>query len=249
MTEVPLNAACPCGSGKTYLRCCGHLDPRIWGEYALGRMDGKLTDERWAHVVAAEPRCEYAGEAMPPGILVRQLGDGYPWRAIADAVCERREARAALTKSGSGETQKTAWRETEIVDPGDRAEDVLQLVRNLYLHEAQPFYGRQLRSLESPHILRYSPGSYYRPHADSDQLNPDTRRWEKTLDRDISLLLYLDEDFSGGEVKFPNFDFQIRPRAGMLLMFPSDCRYLHGVLPVTRGIRHTVVSWCSLQPT
>lgn len=246
VSEVPFNAPCPCGSGRDYIRCCGHLDPRIWDEHALGRMPGKLSDPQWEHLVAKQPRCEYRGKLMPPGILLRELEEEQDWRTLANSVREQEKARPARTK-GTESVRKSIWRETEIVDPENSADQVLQLVRSLFRDVAEPFYGRTLRSLESPHILRYSVGSYYRPHADSDELNPDTGKWEKKLDRDLSLLLYLDDDYSGGEITFPNFDFRIRPRAGTLLIFPSDCRYLHGVLPVTEGVRHTVVSWCSLK--
>lgn len=211
-------------------------------------MPGNLTDPQWAHIVANEPRWEYRGESLPPGVLVKDLDNSYGWRALASSLRQRSDARAALTRDKDS-VRKSVWRETEIVDQGDDAEQVLQLVRILFRDEAEPFYGRKLRSLESPHILRYSVGSYYRPHADSDELNLDTSRWEKKLDRDLSLLLYLDDEYQGGEITFPNFDFQIRPRAGTLLMFPSDCRYLHGVMPVTEGIRHTIVSWCALKAT
>lgn len=203
-------------------------------------------DPQWSHLVASEPRCEYRGQQLPPGFLVKDLDETCGWQTVAKSVCIGSDARPART-TDKGTVRKSVWRETDIVDPGDNSDQVLQLVRILFRDEAEPFYGRRLRSLESPHILRYSVGSYYRPHADSDELNLDTGRWEKKLDRDISLLLYLDDDYSGGEIVFPNFAFRVRPRAGTLLMFPSDCRYLHGVLPVDAGIRHTIVSWCALE--
>jgi predicted 2-oxoglutarate/Fe(II)-dependent dioxygenase YbiX len=31
----------------------------------------------------------------------------------------------------------------------------------------------------------------------------------------------------------------------MLVYFPSDNRYLHTALPVTKGTRHAIVSWIS----
>jgi predicted 2-oxoglutarate/Fe(II)-dependent dioxygenase YbiX len=209
-------------------------------------MAGKLTDPQWAHFVANEPQCEYQGKRLPPGFLVKEIDDAYNWRPLASLLYTQSKVRQAETVDEDS-TRKSIWRETEIVDPENSADRLLELVRTLFRDEAEPFYGRSLRSLETPHVLRYSVGSYYRPHADSDKLNVDTQRWEKKIDRDLSLLLYLDDDYSGGEITFPNFDFKIRPNAGTLLMFPSDCRYLHGVLPVTDGIRHTIVSWCALK--
>lgn len=247
MDSSPLNAPCSCGSGRDYLHCCGHMDPSLWDEHAVGRMPGNLMDPQWARFVAKEPRCVYRGEALPPGIFAKDFGGELDWRSLAADVNRTAVVRDALT--GNKESaEKRVWRETEIVDPGANKETVLQLVRVLFRDQAEPFYGRKLRSLESPHILRYSVGSYYRPHADSDELNVETSRWEKKMDRDVSLLFYLDDDYTGGEITFPNFNFTFRPRSGTLLMFPSDCRYLHGVLPVTKGIRHTIVSWCAMEP-
>ena len=247
MAEPSLGAPCPCGSGLTYIRCCGYLDQRIWDESAPGRLSEKLTDPRWHHLVDAEPRCEFQGQLVPPGILALDLSDDRRWRDIARVVTGQKSAEEARVIAGRNELKKTAWRETQIVDQSGCADEVLAFVRAVYRELAEPFYQCSLRSIESPHILRYAVSSYYRPHADSDQFNPESHRWEKTLDRDLSLLVYLDDDYEGGELVFPNFDFELRPSAGLLLMFPSDFRYLHGVRPVSRGIRHAIVSWCALQ--
>jgi hypothetical protein len=67
--------------------------------------------------------------------------------------------------------------------------------------------------------------------------------WEKTLDRDLSVVYFLNDDFSGGELYFPELDFTVEPQAGKLICFPSDHNFIHGVRPVTAGHRYTVVTW------
>ncbi len=247
MTDTPLTSDCPCGSGKPYFRCCGYLDERHWTESAPGRLPGTFREERFKHAVANEPRCEFEEQDLPPGIMVKLLGENYDWQSVARAMLATAQAEEALVKERSGDTRLSSWRVTDIVDQGEHADTVTDIVKRAFRDEAEPFYGGKLKSLETPHILRYRVNSYYRPHADSDELNPDTRRWEKIHDRDLSLLIYLDDDYEGGELAFPNFDFRLRPRAGMLVIFPSDFRYLHGAMPVTRGVRHAVVSWCALK--
>lgn len=248
MPETPLKDSCPCGSGKPYFRCCGALDGRLWTEVAPGRLQGRFSDPELAPLVANQPSCSYNGKAMPPGMLIKDLDSSYDWQSLARALINTADDEEAKVKDQSGNTQTSAWRVTDIVDQGAHADNVTELVRRAYRDEAEPFYRRQLKSLETPHILRYRTDSYYRPHADSDQLNPDTHQWEKIHDRDLSLLIYLDDDYEGGELAFPNFDFKLRPHAGLLVIFPSDFRYLHGAMPVTRGIRHAIVSWCALKP-
>jgi predicted 2-oxoglutarate/Fe(II)-dependent dioxygenase YbiX len=58
-----------------------------------------------------------------------------------------------------------------------------------------------------------------------------------------SVVYFLNDDFSGGELFFPVLDLVIQPEAGTLVCFPSDHDYIHGVRPVTSGRRYTVVTW------
>lgn len=48
-------------------------------------------------------------------------------------------------------------------------------------------------------------------------------------------VLYLNDDFTGGELHFPKIDVTYRPERGSLIVFPSADEYLHGVLPVGPG--------------
>ena len=66
------------------------------------------------------------------------------------------------------------------------------------------------------------------------------------IDRDLSVLIYLNDDFEGGEVNFSNFGFDIKPSSGLLIAFPSDHRYLHAAQLVTSGVRYAIVSWAAI---
>ena len=59
----------------------------------------------------------------------------------------------------------------------------------------------------------------------------------------LSILGLLNDNYQGGE--FIMFDdYEIKLKAGDLLIFPSVFLYPHLVKPVTKGIRYTFVSWC-----
>jgi len=100
---------------------------------------------------------------------------------------------------------------------------------------------------EAPVILRYQPGGFFLAHADSCLLDPANNCWFKVKDRDLSLLIYLNEDFTGGGLNFVNFHYHFRPRAGDMLVFPSDNRYAHEAETVESGIRYVIVSWAALR--
>ena len=63
---------------------------------------------------------------------------------------------------------------------------------------------------------------------------------------EYSAVIYLNNDFEGGEVHFPNIDFLYKPKAGDAIFFPAnDLEYLHGVKSITDGQRFTMIFWHS----
>ncbi len=111
----------------------------------------------------------------------------------------------------------------------------------------EPFYHLQIDYWESPDILVYPPGGFYVPHNDAEDVAHDEERfiweWRRTLDRDISVVWYLNEDFDGGELVFPPFQLAIRPATGMVVTFPSTHEYAHTAKSVISGTRYAVVTW------
>lgn len=109
-----------------------------------------------------------------------------------------------------------------------------------------PFYAVRVRDREPPQVLHYGTGGHYIPHVDAETLFKDDSGldlWEKSLDRDLSVVYFLNDDFVGGELVFPGLDLVVPPRAGTLVCFPADHNYIHGVNPVTAGRRFTLVTW------
>lgn len=48
-------------------------------------------------------------------------------------------------------------------------------------------------------------------------------------------VLYYNDDYTEGEVFFPQHDLKLRPKPGSLLVFPGTDDYIHGVHPVGEG--------------
>jgi predicted 2-oxoglutarate/Fe(II)-dependent dioxygenase YbiX len=86
---------------------------------------------------------------------------------------------------------------------------------------------------EDYQMLKYSQGEEYKGHYDGGTL----------IGRSISCLCYLNGDFEGGELEFPNFHVKIKPEPGMLILFPSNYAYLHIAHPVTAGTKYSMVTW------
>lgn len=146
-------------------------------------------------------------------------------------------------------TVDKAVRDTQIVDMGDLYDPIIDLYRNIVKNIINPFYDIKIKDSEIPQVLRYEPGGHYNPHVDGQSLwrAPDGDIfWRKSTDRDLSTVIFLNDDFTGGDFVFPEFRLRIRPEPGLLICFPSTYEYLHGVEPVLTGTRYSIVNWMTV---
>jgi Rps23 Pro-64 3,4-dihydroxylase Tpa1-like proline 4-hydroxylase len=88
-------------------------------------------------------------------------------------------------------------------------------------------------SPEGFQLLKYEPGGYFKTHYDS----------YPAVKRCISVLIYLNDDYDGGEIEFVYFNAKIKPKAGSLILFPSNYPYRHIAHPVTNGTKYAIVTW------
>jgi predicted 2-oxoglutarate/Fe(II)-dependent dioxygenase YbiX len=68
------------------------------------------------------------------------------------------------------------------------------------------------------------------------------------MGRALSAICYLNDDYEGGEIEFPEFKVKIKPEAGMLILFPSNFAYKHTAYPVTKGTKYALVTWIHDRP-
>jgi len=103
--------------------------------------------------------------------------------------------------------------------------------------EIEDSYNLKLFQKKTAQIVVWREGDYQPPHADKENVNGSDHPYP---DNDIASLMYLNDDYRGGSIFFPNQKIQIKPEAGSAIFFPGDKYYLHGVSKVTRGQRFTI---------
>jgi len=116
--------------------------------------------------------------------------------------------------------------------------------------------GLPLANQEPTNVLHYLPGEEYRPHFDfitRSELNEAELR--ACGQRAVTVLVYLNDDYEGGETDFPQLGLRFRPRAGDALLFHSltpegepDSRTLHAGLPPARGEKWLYSKWIRQRP-
>ena len=104
-----------------------------------------------------------------------------------------------------------------------------------------------VRQGEALAILRYAPGQEFRPHLDSIAGAGNQRT--KTV------LVYLNDGFSGGATTFVRSGLSVTPRAGDAIMFDNvgpdgtpDPEAIHAGEPVIRGTKWLATRWIRARP-
>jgi len=82
-------------------------------------------------------------------------------------------------------------------------------------------------------INRYTETQFYNYHI--DVLKDVTKR------RILSMCLYVNDDYEGGEIEFPYFCH--KPKRGEIIVFPSIWLYPHRSRPVITGTKYSIVTW------
>ena len=59
----------------------------------------------------------------------------------------------------------------------------------------------------------------------------------------LSIIVYLNDDFEGGEIVFPQHDISIKPEAGLFIAFPGNVNYKHLVNSFSGNKRCTISLW------
>jgi hypothetical protein len=86
-------------------------------------------------------------------------------------------------------------------------------------------------------------GDSHIAHADNERRKHG--RWvpNHTPQRDYTGLAYLNDNFTGGELVFPDRDVVIIPKPGLLVGFPSNHKFVHAVPKVLSGKRYSLLVW------
>jgi hypothetical protein len=102
-----------------------------------------------------------------------------------------------------------------------------------------------------PALVRWLPGQYQHPHADKELHEGENRGKPNDFPYyDVAGLFYLNDDYEGGELYFPNQGIQFKPKRGSAYFFPGDMNYIHGVTEITSGIRYvSPFFWTILEHT
>ena len=127
----------------------------------------------------------------------------------------------------------------------DRAASILPLAESARIHRkfhkkldevikplVKQIWRADFNEHSDTHLIRYLPDGYYHVHRDNSL---------DLTSRYFTVLCYLNDDFEGGQTRFPSLNHSVKPAPGKAIIFPS--KYFHQGEPVLIGEKYILVSW------
>ena len=99
------------------------------------------------------------------------------------------------------------------------------------LRDYESLWHLQMNYKEAFNFVKYLPGEYFKIHGDHGPYYSCT----------VSAVVYLNDDYTGGEIDFTRHGIRIKPDAGDIVIFPSNFVYEHASCEVFEGIKYSVV--------
>jgi hypothetical protein len=90
------------------------------------------------------------------------------------------------------------------------------------------------------HTQKWEPGAFARKHSDNTDEEGNSGAFTRSR---YAAFLYLNDDFEGGMLQFPEQDISIQPKVGMLAAFDGGFNNMHEVTLITSGVRYTIGSF------
>ena len=151
----------------------------------------------------------------------------------------------------------------DVVDDGSRKsytawipDGASPLVRKISVLTSQ-LTGLPIRNQEDLQVLRYPDGGFFSPHYDccEGDENECRRMNGNSGPRCITLIIYLNDNFEGGETVFPHLNISIKPQKGKAAVFWSTDENnvilrdaFHGGSPVSKGEKWICNKWIHIHP-
>lgn len=147
--------------------------------------------------------------------------------------------------SDFGELGSDYWQGRVIHIPQIRDKNIVDIIKDGKNYMLQEFV--KILNLDRPvyvdtlHLVRWTEGYELRPHADSEE--PDGKQHQFYW-RDFGTVTFLNEDFEGGVLYYPNKEnLQVPAKTGYSAIHDGTMNCLHGVSKITKGVRYTIASF------
>jgi hypothetical protein len=137
----------------------------------------------------------------------------------------------ALKEPSSGITDEIIYNRNHFIEIND---SLKVIIKSKLSRKLVPKYSLEFPNFLIPKecsVLAYSDGY-------GADLHTDLPEYDKNFD--FTFLTFLNDDYKGGELYFPDFNISLKSK-GTSVLFPCTFLYPHTVLPITKGTRYCLM--------
>lgn len=121
--------------------------------------------------------------------------------------------------------------------------------------KGEELYGLKFNVDRNLDFFVHPDGSYLDPHTDiidyhqtevydvENLFLEQEKQWPYLWSGHASIIVYLNKNYEGGNLYFPDQNVEIVPEPGMLVAFPGNMHFLHGVTKTIGAPRFTISLW------
>jgi predicted 2-oxoglutarate/Fe(II)-dependent dioxygenase YbiX len=194
-----------------------------------GGIEAALAECRRIHAQSTE----MVVQAQPPILLIARVVDSELCERLIDywQTGDKLKDRVAVAAGARTQISDTIKRRVDVpIRDAVLYGDLTQAISRRVAPAVQKAFQRTVTRFETLRIGRYDSADRGAFGRHRDNTTPFTAH------RQFAVSINLNDDYAGGEVRFPEFSrFLYRPEAGGAVVF--SCSLLHEALPVTRGVR------------
>ena len=220
----------------------GEVGPQAWGRLRRSIDFAAWTTAPAKRAVCQSPRVRVAEGLAPP--------------EVCDWLIERARDKLQVALMYDGAARKALWMASRTCS--EYAFDIIEsdLVLLLLRARAGVLLNMPTSAMEPPQVFHYAQGQEIKAHYDHVYGGTGHGRdGAFTSERIVSLLIYLNDGYEGGELEFPKVGFRHKGRKGDAVFFANvgldgqrDPLSLHAGLPIVEGEKWLLSQWVHDQP-
>ena len=112
-------------------------------------------------------------------------------------------------------------------------------IRDRFKQAVELMFDKKLKPNTS-HAQKWDVGGFAAPHSDNSDHDGNPNAFE--INKYVGIL-YLNDNYKGGELYFPDHNIEFKPPVYSYIMFPGGHENIHGVKEILEGTRYTMVSF------
>lgn len=151
----------------------------------------------------------------------------------------------AITADAWSESEDAFWNKRVFYPENLPADNEFKIKMSSILKMAKDFikkeYGLDDVYADTFHIVRWFDGQFQPAH--QDNMENVMYGVDFFKHRSYGSIIYLNDDFDGGETCYPQYDICVSPKAGKLAVHLGDGDHLHSVNQIKGGTRYTIAAF------